>query len=241
MRAHRLPFALLLLAIGAPAVWAQTAPVLPNPIVTIVPQSVVLSDAPTTVDVRISDGPPLRGFQLEATYDPAVMVVTGATVDHLLTQNGGHVDPEGPTFTPNSVTVGAVITDTQVAPPPGDGVLAQLTIAPVKAGQGELRIANVKLITAAPGGGGVEGNTTNAQSQVIVPTDPPPPVQTQTAASLAEFRSAAPGAGSGAQRIASGLPLDTTQLLWLALLGVAVLAVLIGWLVGRRPAPPTQP
>lgn len=168
-RAHRLRFATALLLVfsllagdltplpptakgwASSLAAAATAPVL-SLTVPAAPQPVHTA---FEVQVRVSGGANLGGFEFDLNYDPALMAVTAITPTALL-GGGAGCDPTagrcvgalGPQATPGGVALG-VFSFGAGAAGAGDGVLATLRVQPTgRSGVTALRMTNALLVGA---------------------------------------------------------------------------------------------
>ncbi|HAJ37782.1 MAG TPA: hypothetical protein DCL15_19100, partial [Chloroflexi bacterium] len=138
-------------------VWAQP----PSPTVTAPVLSLTVPAAPQPahtafeVQVRVSGGANLGGFEFDLNYDPVLVAVTAITPTALL-GGGAGCDPTaercvgalGPHATPGGVAVGA-FSFGAVNTAAGDGVLATLRVQPTgRSGATALAITNAVLASA---------------------------------------------------------------------------------------------
>lgn len=231
---------------------APTTEAFPTPVLTgaalptpaqpegVLPQSVSLGEASTTVEVGVRAAPTFRGFELTFAYDASVVAATGASPGQMFTAAGGTIQPQLVDLkTPGVVRYGLSLADTETWPE-GDGVLARITLAPLAMSQNSLlQLTELVLIDEA----GQRVYATPASATLVVTADPPAPVKTQAAQNVAVLAVATPGpngsigaaSAAGLPELMAGLPGGGAALAWLGAVLVGLAVAALGWMMGRRP------
>jgi hypothetical protein len=206
----------------------------------VLPTSVSLGGTATSIDVGVTGAPAFRGFELTLSYDPSIVVATGASPGPMFTRAGGAIQPQLVDLnTPGVVRYNLSLADTENWPQ-GEGVLARVTLTPLAMTENsQLQLTELVLIDET----GQRQYATPANATLIVTADPPAPAKTQAAESVAVLALATPGpngaigeaSAGGLPELLAGLPGGGAVLAWLGALMIGLAVAALGWMMGRRP------
>ncbi|MCB0215702.1 MAG: hypothetical protein KDH92_03625 [Chloroflexi bacterium] len=219
------------------------------------PNPLILDGGGTQVlGIQIDDAPAFEGFTLELGYDAERLAVTALEAGALIAAPGasltlesgsepgllriGYARSEAPDGAPGSESDGE-----RAGWPQDGGPLVMITLAPLAVSEGPIAI------TIGPSELRLTDGTTvelpASRAEVLVQSAPDPEslaaFEAQAEGLIASAQSGGPGLGRTLRAAFSdlghrlGILEPGPRVVWLGLLGLALIVVALGWSYGRRP------